>query len=179
MFAGGARSRRTRARSSLKQYDDGGVYEGTFKDGKQDGIGTYRLPNGYEYTGAWVDGEIRGQGVARFPNGSVYEGAFAKGKPEGFGKITFADGGTYEGDWVDGKINGTGHRRLRQWRALRRRLPQRDAQRPGQDGKPERLYLRGRLGRWRQGGRPARSPIPMAPSMTAHWSPDEREGKAS
>ena len=32
----------------LKQYEDGGVYEGTFKDGKQDGIGTYRLPNGYE-----------------------------------------------------------------------------------------------------------------------------------
>jgi len=34
-----------------KQYDDGGVYEGTFLDGKQHGTGTYRLPNGYEYTG--------------------------------------------------------------------------------------------------------------------------------
>ena len=48
----------------LKQYEDGGVYEGTFQNGKQHGIGTYRLPNGYEYTGAWVDGEIRGQGTA-------------------------------------------------------------------------------------------------------------------
>ena len=54
-----------------KQYDDGSVYEGTFKDGRQDGTGTYRLPNGYEYTGEWVAGEIRGMGVARFPNGSV------------------------------------------------------------------------------------------------------------
>ncbi len=85
-----------------KQYDDGGVYEGTFKGGKQHGTGTYQLPNGYEYTGDWVDGEILGQGLARFPNGSIYEGAFAKGKPEGFGKITFADGGTFEGGWVDG-----------------------------------------------------------------------------
>ena len=41
-----------------KQYDDGSVYEGTFKDGRQDGIGTYRLPNGYEDTGEWVAGEI-------------------------------------------------------------------------------------------------------------------------
>ena len=59
-----------------KQYDDGGVYEGTFKDGVQHGTGTYTLPNGYEYEGAWVDGEIKGKGVARFPNGSVYEGNF-------------------------------------------------------------------------------------------------------
>ena len=38
-----------------KQYDDGGIYEGTFKDGKQHGKGTYRLPNGYEYEGDWVE----------------------------------------------------------------------------------------------------------------------------
>ena len=77
-----------------KQYDDGGVYEGTFKNGLQHGTGTYRLPNGYEYTGTWTNGEILGEGVANFPNGSVYEGSFAKGKPEGQGQITFADGGT-------------------------------------------------------------------------------------
>ena len=45
-----------------KQYDDGGIYEGTFKDGKQHGTGNYRLPSGYEYNGEWVDGEIKGQG---------------------------------------------------------------------------------------------------------------------
>src|SRR5690606_12967693 len=56
-----------------KEYDDGGIYEGTFKDGKQHGRGTYRLPNGYEYTGDWVEGEILGQGKARYPNGSIYE----------------------------------------------------------------------------------------------------------
>jgi len=91
-----------------KQFDNGGVYEGAFRNGLQHGQGTFRMPNGYEYTGDWVDGEIVGQGVARFANGSVYEGSFAKGKPEGLGKITYADGGTYEGSWLAGKITGQG-----------------------------------------------------------------------
>ena len=47
-----------------KQYDDGSVYEGTFKDGLQSGTGTYTLPNGYQYTGEWVAGEIKGKGTA-------------------------------------------------------------------------------------------------------------------
>ncbi|MDE0347003.1 MAG: 2-isopropylmalate synthase, partial [Boseongicola sp.] len=49
-----------------KQYDDGGVYEGTFKDGQQHGQGTYRLPNGYVYEGEWVEGKIEGQGKASY-----------------------------------------------------------------------------------------------------------------
>ena len=64
-----------------KQFDNGGVYKGTFRGGLRHGQGTYTLPDGYEYTGAWVDGEIEGRGVARFPNGSIYEGEFARGKP--------------------------------------------------------------------------------------------------
>ena len=40
-----------------KQYEDGGIYEGTFKNGLQHGSGTYTLPNGYEYSGEWRDGD--------------------------------------------------------------------------------------------------------------------------
>ena len=29
-----------------KQYEDGGIYEGTFKDGLQQGNGNYTMPNG-------------------------------------------------------------------------------------------------------------------------------------
>ena len=52
-----------------KQYDDGSVYEGTFLNGRQHGMGTYRLPSGFTYSGEWVDGEITGVGTARYPNG--------------------------------------------------------------------------------------------------------------
>ncbi|NCU20908.1 2-isopropylmalate synthase, partial [Candidatus Falkowbacteria bacterium] len=72
----------------LKQYDDGGFYEGSFLNGKQHGQGRYRLPNGYDYEGEWVAGEISGTGRAKFPDGSVYEGQFVRGLPEGRGRIT-------------------------------------------------------------------------------------------
>ncbi|TAG18822.1 MAG: 2-isopropylmalate synthase, partial [Rhodobacterales bacterium] len=91
-----------------KQYDDGSVYEGAFKDGRQHGTGTYRLPSGFEYSGDWIEGEIVGQGTARYPNGSVYEGAFLNGQPDGNGKITAPDGRTYEGAWVQGQMTGQG-----------------------------------------------------------------------
>jgi hypothetical protein len=91
-----------------KQYDDGSIYEGTFKDGRQDGTGTYKLPNGFEYTGDWVAGEIVGTGKATYPNGSFYVGQFAKGKPDGIGKMTFSDGSTYDGTWIDGAMTGQG-----------------------------------------------------------------------
>ena len=52
-----------------KQYDEGGVYEGTFLNGKQHGTGTYTLPSGYTYSGEWANGEIVGQGRAVFPDG--------------------------------------------------------------------------------------------------------------
>jgi hypothetical protein len=133
-----------------KQYEDGGVYEGTFKDGRQHGQGTYRLPNGYEYSGEWVEGEIRGQGIARFPNGSVYEGAFAAGKPEGQGKITFADGGTYEGEWARRPDHRQGVASMPTACATRAGSGTRSTT-AGPDGRPQRLCLRRRLGRGRQG----------------------------
>ena len=68
-----------------KQYDEGGVYEGTFLNGKQHGTGTYTLPSGYTYSGEWANGEIVGQGRAVFPDGSIYEGAFERGEHNGTG----------------------------------------------------------------------------------------------
>ena len=92
----------------LKQYDDGSVYEGTFKNGIRNGLATYTSPNGFSYTGEWLDGEIEGYGKAKYPNGSIYTGQFFKGEPNGNGKIEFTDGGNYEGEWFNGKILGTG-----------------------------------------------------------------------
>ena len=92
----------------LKQYDDGSVYQGTFRDGIRHGIASYISSNGFSYTGDWIDGEIEGQGEAKYPNGSIYIGQFSKGEPNGKGKIKFRDGGSYEGEWFNGKIIGNG-----------------------------------------------------------------------
>ena len=83
----------------LKQYDDGSIYEGTFKNGVRHGLATYTSPNGFTYTGYWIDGEIEGRGKAKYPNGSIYSGQFFNGEPNGNGKIEFNDGGVYEGEW--------------------------------------------------------------------------------
>ena len=48
-----------------QQYANGGVYEGTMKDGEPDGKGRYTLPNGYVYDGDWIDGQRTGQGSGR------------------------------------------------------------------------------------------------------------------
>lgn len=94
-----------------KQYDDGSIYQGTFRDGKPHGIGSFRLTNGYEYVGDWVDGVITGMGEARYANGAVYTGMFLDGKPNGNGLISYADGSSYEGAWIMGAMTGKGDRK--------------------------------------------------------------------
>ena len=41
-----------------KEYEQGGIYEGTFKDGKRQGAGTMRYKTGEEATGAWENGAL-------------------------------------------------------------------------------------------------------------------------
>lgn len=96
------------AAPATEQYDDGSIYEGSFRGELRHGQGTYRRPDGFEYTGAFVDGEIRGEGVARYSDGSVYKGSFENGARHGFGKVAYPDGGMYEGGFKDGIPSGTG-----------------------------------------------------------------------
>ena len=55
----------------LKQYSNGGIYEGEFLDGKQHGSGKYISADGYEYDGQWVNGSIEGFGTAKYSDGST------------------------------------------------------------------------------------------------------------
>ena len=41
-----------------KQYEDGGIYEGTFKAGKRQGTGTMRYASGEEASGDWDNGAL-------------------------------------------------------------------------------------------------------------------------
>lgn len=106
-------------------------YEGKWKDGKQEGRGTYWWADGRAYVGQWRNGKMEGggslrygpsneyegefregrpwgQGVRRWADGETYEGAWVAGKQEGYGVMTYASGDTYEGEWVDSLREGAG-----------------------------------------------------------------------
>ena len=96
------------AQDQVKQYDEGSVYEGSFKNGLRNGIGKYTMPDGFTYEGEWKDDQIQGKGVARYPTGQIFEGSFKQGVPDGEGTMTFSDGTKYTGSWLDGKMEGDG-----------------------------------------------------------------------
>ena len=77
------------AQDQVKQYDEGSVYEGSFKNGLRNGIGKYTMPDGFTYEGEWKDDQIQGKGVARYPTGQIFEGSFKQGVPDGEGTMTF------------------------------------------------------------------------------------------
>jgi len=54
---------------------DGGIrYEGQFKDGRFDGNGFGKYPNGDMYVGEWKDNAKSGNGMIHFEDGSQYQG---------------------------------------------------------------------------------------------------------
>ena len=67
------------AQDQVKQYDEGSVYEGSFKNGLRNGLGKYTMPDGFTYEGQWKDDQIQGKGVARYPTGQIFEGSFKQG----------------------------------------------------------------------------------------------------
>jgi hypothetical protein len=84
------------------------VWEGTFVDGRLEGMGKSKGPQG-TYEGEFKSWRFHGRGVLRLPNGDVYEGAFANGMYEGPGTLTYAkprpDGRTHEtGNWTYGYL---------------------------------------------------------------------------
>ena len=71
----------------IQQYDNGGIYEGEFRNGVQHGTGTYRLPNGLRNTpaiGSMAKSAVRAWPAS--PDGfGPNEGEFAAGRPQGTG----------------------------------------------------------------------------------------------
>ena len=64
--------------------------------------------DGDKYVGEWKDGEENGQGTYTFTDGSKYVEEFKFGKRNGQGTYTFYDGGKYVGEFFNGKMwNGT------------------------------------------------------------------------
>jgi hypothetical protein len=63
------------------EYPNGDKYEGEFKNGIRQGMGTYTYANGVKYVGEYKDGYFDGNGIEYRPNGeTIRQGQWAKGK---------------------------------------------------------------------------------------------------
>ena len=83
-------------------------YYGDRKDGRMDGKGLFRYPDGSTYDGEWKNNKKFGRGVYKYKNGDTYEGDWQLDKYHGQGKFTFLDGAVYEGGWKEGQRHGKG-----------------------------------------------------------------------
>ena len=88
------------------------TYEGEYKDGKRDGVGTMTYPNGDVYTGEWKESKMHGVGTYKYKaSDDIYSGAYVEGLKEGagtyeFGKCKSKLDGTWEGGtFKEGECN--------------------------------------------------------------------------
>ena len=86
---------------------DGNEYNGSFKNGLMDGLGTMNYSNSNVYVGNWIANKREGWGKLVIANGDTYEGYFLDDKIHGDGTYTSANGDTYTGIFVKGLFDGT------------------------------------------------------------------------
>jgi hypothetical protein len=93
----------------LPSYDTGSIvsiYQGEMQNGRPSGQGDYADVRNVVYSGEWVDGRAQGAGRLKLPNGDEYEGVFFGGRPHGQGHYVDATGEVYEGAFVEGRREG-------------------------------------------------------------------------
>ncbi|CAB1432963.1 unnamed protein product [Pleuronectes platessa] len=66
-----------------------------------------------KYEGLWINGKPNGRGVLKWPDGRIYTGEFKNGLEDGFGEFvapfkTLNKNDHYQGHWKDGKMHGLG-----------------------------------------------------------------------
>lgn len=49
----------------VETWSDGSKYEGDYKDGKKEGIGTYQWIDGSKYNGTWENNKINGKVIIK------------------------------------------------------------------------------------------------------------------
>ena len=87
-------------------FNDGSVYQGEVsKNHKFDGFGTYKSGCGWRYEGDWRSGKREGMGTYYYPDGRVYKGRFFMDDFAGFGVLRDAQGTTLKaGYWRHHKL---------------------------------------------------------------------------
>ncbi|EFC46511.1 predicted protein, partial [Naegleria gruberi] len=119
------------------KYKDGGIYKGSFVNGKREGKGSFEFYEGNQkvrhydgdwendsmsgqgtlinttiqqvYTGQFKNNVYHGQGIFNFQTRSLeFEGDMIDSRKNGFGKLVYSDGSYYEGQFNNDEMTGTG-----------------------------------------------------------------------
>lgn len=91
------------------QYKDGGSYQGTFRDMREEGFGLHKKVDGSFYEGSFKRGQYHGMGTLTFASGGTIRGYFSQGKPSGFIKLALDSSISLMGTFVDGMAHGVFH----------------------------------------------------------------------
>lgn len=83
-------------------------YDGTWKNGKMEGYGTYLFADNTTYEGYFHLNRPHGDGKCRYKTGQQFEGEYANGLFFGKGKYQSPEGLKYEGEYIEGVRHGKG-----------------------------------------------------------------------
>ena len=72
------------------------TYEGQFKAGKREGLGTMTWADHSVFVGVWKN-DMRHKGEIKFSNGNCYRGEFQNDQLHGNGKLLMSSGVIYDG----------------------------------------------------------------------------------
>ena len=95
-----------------KDYKNIIIYDGNFKKGFANGIGTRYYYEGMNkvgyYIGTWIDSKRNGNGEMHYSNGDYYKGNFKDDIKEGKGIYYYNDGDYYDGEFRNDERHGEG-----------------------------------------------------------------------
>ena len=74
----------------------------------ENGTGKFRFKDNNVYEGQWKNGKQEGKGKLTLTSGAFYQGEFKAGKMQGKGKFTLDTGDYLEGDFNDDRFEGQG-----------------------------------------------------------------------
>ncbi len=90
------------------EFFDGRSFQGSLKNSRKEGTGTYVWADGLRYIGTWANDLQHGRGQLQFVNGDSYEGDFVQGERTGNGTYRQKSGNSYAGQWLRGQRDGAG-----------------------------------------------------------------------
>ena len=92
-------------------YPNGTTYAGEWKDGSENGLGTY-TSNNVVYEGQFLNAKFSGNGSSTYTDGSTYVGQFKNGKKQGPGEYSWKNGCcagvTFVGEFAEDNLTSDG-----------------------------------------------------------------------